>query len=270
MIESLLTVLGNIMFDSYARYVALLIILLGSGAFMKAMDDPCQSRAAISFKFTPNPAALVYVQSVRTPHSLRQNEPMPLDLSEFFRLWQVYKQKDLPQISWHDSFFRKIINNQSFMQAMLTLEEDPERNQKLCQTLFFAAAAADAVGVLQFFIDNGYDINQRDPISRNALFAAIEHRRLNSIRFLIQQGADLKVQYHGMHQALDLAHGRPEIVRVINEALRETLADEYRARVRGMVEVPSSRRLALQVMLDQRRRDQGRDQAEDFVPWQLS
>lgn len=277
------------MFDSYTRYVALLVILLGSGAFTKAMDDPrppaadkantrAQNKSASQvskpFQFIPNVLSLRLVQVIREDSLQNQPSEMQSYIDSFIQIWTDYKKNGLPQSSRKMPFPIKIINDLYVVQALLVLEQDVQRNKEMCRTLFFEAAAAGELVILQFFINNGYDVNQRDCISATALYYAIGRGQRLAAEMLIKHGAELEKNCRPFGDPLTYALSchQDGIARVIRDALfgrsgqvnRQSEIDQPVVR-----ELPSSSRLTLQIMLDQRRRDQGRDQATDFQPWRF-
>lgn len=86
--------------------------------------------------------------------------------------------------------------------------------------LIWASVADASAEIVQYLIDRGIDINAKNSFGATALMEAVQYKRLEIIRILLRNEADVRVKLNGL-SALDKAkrnHAGVEIIRLLEEA----------------------------------------------------
>lgn len=86
------------------------------------------------------------------------------------------------------------------------------------QERWFKAAAAGDVNALKQALNQGMDVNIRDEAQNTALHLATKQAHLNTMRLLIENGANLNAQNDDLSTPLHLTEKNMESIRVLLEA----------------------------------------------------
>jgi hypothetical protein len=167
------------------------------------------------FRFTPTPLARKLAQAIRIISgaevaNLMKSDPAP-DQSEvrltayFVTLWFEYQKCPV----YTPAMLSAMNDRLDILQAVLLLTE--ERLQyNVCKRIFLDAAVNGHLQVLQFFADNGFDVNTTYVTGGTALYAAINSEHLESVQFLLSHNAHPNIIDQTGSTALDVAYNRLE------------------------------------------------------------
>ena len=134
---------------------------------------------------------------------------------------RVYRTLYSCHLNHYDNYYFVPIewtNNNKFIEQLLIMKENMYLGKKLGAAVFNNAGDAEK---MKLFIKYGLDVNVRNEKGKPILFRAIETKNLESVKLLVEQGANLDDLYEGI-DVLEYAqnYGSEETVSYIQGKLK--------------------------------------------------